>query len=223
LPHSRALTASKKFDPDFIERRRRDLQQFLQDVVDHEELARAPSMSPFMTDVLGNDFEEGKKKVEARTPTNLLYTNSAEEDYGLSDPDSEKSSGGPQRSAKKGISNFFAKIRVSAGSKELMATDNENEVVALHEYINEVAGYVKTLVKVSDNLVRETANMSATFDTIGVPIGEWRTAYQQQKDSLEVGVVVCVLLNSLYFNAGCLILFACSCSPMELRWKSCQH
>ena len=190
LPQSRALKASTKFSPEFVEARRRDLQTFLQAVVDHQELARAPSMSPFMTDVFGSDFEEGKKKVEARNPTNLLYTTSAEEDYGISDADGnkEKSSGGAQ-AAKKNITNFFAKIRVSTGSKELMATENENEVTDLAQYISEMAGYAKTLVKACDGLVKNTADLAASFDDIGVPIGEWRTAYQQQKESLEVSFI----------------------------------
>ncbi|KAG7352446.1 PX domain containing protein [Nitzschia inconspicua] len=179
LPRSRALIASKKFDPDFIEERRRNLQQFLQGVVDHEELARAPSMSPFMVDMLGSDFEEGKKKVEARMPTNLLYTNQVEEDYG--DGSAEK--GAPTTTARKGLSNFFAKIRVSAGSKELMATDNEHEVSVLQEYIQEVAGHLKTLVKSTDAFVQSTADLAATYDEMGVPVGEWRTTLQQQGPS----------------------------------------
>ena len=191
LPHSRALKTSTKFSPEFVEARRRDLQVFLQGVVDHEELARAPSMSPFMTDVFDSDFEEGKKKVEAQTPTNLLYTSNAEEDYGMLDTDGakEKSPGGAQR-AKKNITNFFAKIRVTTGSKELMATENENEVADLAQYVAEIAGYAKTLVKASDSLVKHTADIATCFDEFAVPIGEWRTAYQQQKESLEVGTVV---------------------------------
>jgi PX domain len=186
IPRSRALIASKKFDPDFIEDRRRNLQQFLQGVVDHDELARAPSMSPFMVDMLGSDFDEGKKKVEARTPTNLLYTSQVEEDYG--DGTAESPKGAPTNTARKGLSNFFAKIRVSAGSKELMATDNEHEVTVLQEYIQEVAGHLKALVKSADTLVQSTADLAATYDEMGVPIGEWRTTFQQQKEEHAVGL-----------------------------------
>lgn len=186
IPRSRALMiASKKFDPDFVEDRRRNLQQFLQGVVDHEELARAPSMSPFMVDMLGSDFEEGKKKVEARNPTNLLYTNQVEEDYG--DVSLEK--GGAAQStttARKGLSNFFAKIRVSTGSKDLMATDNEHDVSLLQEYIQDVAGHLKALVKSTDAIVKATADLAATYDEMGVPIGEWRTTFQQQQESQSV-------------------------------------
>ncbi|KAL3912730.1 MAG: hypothetical protein SGILL_006769 [Bacillariaceae sp.] len=180
IPHSRALIASKKFDPDFIEGRRRDLQQFLQGVVDDDELARAPSMSPFMVDGLGNDLEEGKKTVEARTPTSMLYTTSTEEDYGFHDKDQIEMT---QQKARRGIGNFFAKIRVTTGSKELMATGNENEVTALQDYITEVAGYAKTLVKATDSLVKYTADMASTYDEMGVPIGEWRTVYQNQQEA----------------------------------------
>ncbi|KAL3906430.1 MAG: hypothetical protein SGILL_009275, partial [Bacillariaceae sp.] len=189
LPHSRALKASTKFSPEFVEARRRDLQVFLQHVVDHEELARAPSISPFMMAKDGSDLEQGKKKAEAQTPTNLLYTGAAEEDYGMLETDgggaaNQKSPGGAQR-AKKNITNFFAKIRVSTGSKELMATENENDVTDLAQYVTEMAGYAKTLVKASDSLVKHTADLAASYDDIGVPMGEWRTAYQQQKESLE--------------------------------------
>jgi hypothetical protein len=184
IPRSRTLIVSKKFDPDFIEERRRNLQQFLQGVVDHDELARAPSMSPFMVDMLGSDFEEGKKKVEARMPTNLLYTNNVDEDYGDGFGSGEKAVA--TTTAREGLSNFFAKIRVSTGSKELMAMENEHDVIVLQEYIQEVAGHLKTLVKSTDALVQATADLAAMYDEMGVPIGEWRTTYQLQQEAQSV-------------------------------------
>jgi PX domain len=185
IPRSRVLIASKKFDPDFIEERRRNLQQFLQGVVDHDELSRAPSMSPFMVDMLGTDFEEGKKKVEGRMPTNLLYTSNTEEDYG-DGGSPEKGGATTTTTAREGLSNFFAKIRVSTGSKELMAMDNEHDVILLQEYIQEVAGHLKTLVKSTDTLVQATADLAAMYDELGVPIGEWRTTFQQQQETQSV-------------------------------------
>ena len=148
-------------------------------------------MSPFMTDNLGTDFEEGKKKVEARNPTNFLYTTHVDEDYGddVGGGDKTPKNAG---SARKGISNFFAKIRVSTGSKELMATDQENEVMALNEYVTEVEAQTKTLVKATDALVKHTADVAATYDEMGVPIGEWRTTFQQQSNgSQAVSIAIC--------------------------------
>jgi hypothetical protein len=195
IPRSRALIASKKFDPDFIEERRRNLQRFLQGVVDHDELARAPSMSSFMVDMLGSDFEEGKKKVEARMPTNLLYTNNVEEDYGDGGGSQEKCVA--SKTAREGLSNFFAKIRVSTGSKELMAMDNEHEVILLQEYIQEVAGHLKSLVKSTDALVQATANLAAMYDEMGVPIGEWRTTFQQQHETQSVRIACAGVTNCI--------------------------
>jgi hypothetical protein len=194
ITRSRALILSKKFDPDFIEERRRNLQQFLQGVVDHDELARAPSMSPFMVDILGSDFEEGKKKVEARMPTNLLYTSNVEEDYGDGVGSPEK--GITTTTARAGLSNFFAKIRVSTGTKELMAMDNEHDVTLLQEYIQEVAGHLKTLVKSTDALVQATADLATMYDEMGVPIGEWRTTFQQQEEKQSVRIDCDVLMHT---------------------------
>jgi hypothetical protein len=187
IPHSRAIIPSKKFDPEFIDERRRNLEVFLQGVVDHDELAKAPSVTPFMLDMLGTDFDEGKKKVEAKNPTSINASSAPinEDDYGTSNVDSaEKSTTGS--TARKGIKNFFAKIRVSTGSKELMSTENENQVIALNEYITEVASYTKALAKAADALVKYTHDMANTYDELGVPIGEWRTSYQNQTNCVSL-------------------------------------
>lgn len=180
IPHARAIIPNRKFDPEFVEDRRRHLEDFLQGVVEHDELSCSPSMTPFMLDSLGPEFDEGKKKVEAKSPTNLS-DEKWDEEYGVSERDVEKSPNSPKKaSARQGISNFLAKIRVTTGSKELMSTADENQVIALQEYIDEISGHTKTLVKASETLVKHTLEQAASFDEIGVPIGSWRTTYQVQ-------------------------------------------
>mmetsp|Transcript_16880 Transcript_16880/g.19024 ORF Transcript_16880/g.19024 Transcript_16880/m.19024 type:complete len:174 (+) Transcript_16880:103-624(+) len=80
IPHTRTIMSSKKFNIDFIEDRRRDLEDFLLAIAEHETICRAPSMTPFMLDPLGLDFDEGKKRVEQTVPTDSDVIKWAEED-----------------------------------------------------------------------------------------------------------------------------------------------
>jgi sorting nexin-1/2 len=181
IPHKRALINGKKLDPDFVEMRRRHIQNFMEAVIAHPELARAPSMLPFMLDTFGEAFDNGKQSVEA-----------ANTSIQLEDEEKPTTVAGK---AQKGISNMFAKVRVGASTKELMQTPNEKEIDAIREYLNEVEAHVKQLLKASEAMVKLTGDMSSLIGDIGAPIGEWKTTYQnsahEPDDMLDMMSAVC--------------------------------
>jgi sorting nexin-1/2 len=177
IPHTRTIMSSKKFDLEFIEERRRNLHEFLLEIAQHSELCRAPSMTPFMLLALGTDLDDGKKKVEQSIPTIFA-------DEG-SKPDSSQ----PQlTSARKGITTFLAKVRLTAKSQELLTTRDESQILALNGYVLEVHGYLKALTKASDALLKSTSRTADAHNEIGVPIGLWRTALMQQTTNQDDGM-----------------------------------
>ena len=63
IPHKMtALNNKIKFDPNFIEERRSNLEHFIKEVVQHPELQRAPSMTPFMITAMGEAFDAAKQQ-----------------------------------------------------------------------------------------------------------------------------------------------------------------
>jgi len=185
IPHTRTIMSSKKFNIDFIEDRRRDLEDFLLAIAEHETICRAPSMTPFMLDPLGLDFDEGKKRVEQTVPTDSDVIKWAEEDTQTEIGDSCSSTSRSQPStatatARKTITNFFAKIRLSAGNQELMTTKDESHIIALHDYVAEIRAHTNVLTKASDALVKVTLNSADANHEIGIPIGLWKTTYTQK-------------------------------------------
>lgn len=172
IPHTRTIMSGKKFNLEFIEERRRDLQEFLLEIAYHSELCRAPSMTPFMLLELGEDLDEGKLKVEAQIPTIFA------------DKDSQSESGSQTKtklvSAKKGMTNFFAKVKLSATSQELLTSQDESQIVALNSYVAEVYGNMKPLTKASETLLKSTSSTADAYNEIGVPVGLWRTTFMQQ-------------------------------------------
>jgi sorting nexin-1/2 len=174
IPHTRTIMSSKKFDLEFIEERRRNLQEFLLEIAKHSDLCRAPSMTPFMLLALGTDLDDGKKKVEQSIPTIFA-------DEGGAKPASSGTSSQPQlASARKGITNFLAKVRLTAKSQELLTTQDESQILALNSYVLEVHGNLKALTKASDALLKSASRTADAHNEIGVPIGLWRTALMQQ-------------------------------------------
>jgi len=183
IPHRRTIMSSKKFNIDFIEERRRDLEEFLLAIAEHEIICRAPSMTPFMLDPLGSDFDEGKKRVEQTVPTDSDVIKWAEEDTQTEIGDSGSSTSRSQPSpatARKTITNFFAKIRLSASNQELMTTKDESYVIALHDYVAEIHAHTNALTRASDALLKVTLNSADATHEIGVPIGLWKTSYTQK-------------------------------------------
>jgi len=86
------------------------------------------------------------------------------------------------KSATKGISSFFSKAmtltQVTAGSVELVETEGEEQITAITAYVGKVEGHVAKILKSAQAIVKLTADESAQFDELGVPIGGWRTTYQ---------------------------------------------
>mmetsp|Transcript_75410 Transcript_75410/g.153032 ORF Transcript_75410/g.153032 Transcript_75410/m.153032 type:complete len:218 (+) Transcript_75410:74-727(+) len=70
IPHTRTVMSGKKFKIEFMEERRRDLQEFFTAITQHKELCRAPSMTPFMMLEMGEDFDDGKWLIEQNLPSN---------------------------------------------------------------------------------------------------------------------------------------------------------
>lgn len=179
IPHTRTLMSAKKFNLEFIEERRRLLQDFLLDIAQHAELCRAPSMTPFMLLELGKDFDEGKKKVELKIPTIFADAGSKSESGGISGSLAQ-----PQLvSATKGITNFLAKVKMTATAQELLTSQDESRVLALSNYIADIQGHVKALTKASEALLKSTSSTAAAYGELGVPIGLWRTTLMQQIES----------------------------------------
>jgi PX domain/Vps5 C terminal like len=187
IPHARVMMGSgKKFDDDFIEERRKNLQLFLEGVVDHPELSRARSMTPFMTLTMGEDFENGKKKAEHVQPTSDVDLDKAGDELYLGNGDVESSPVASRAgAAKRGLGQLFAKIRVSVGNKELQSTDNEGQVVALQEYIAQATKATKKLVKASDALTKSTLETANLYGEMVAPLDEWKTAYQTTLETKE--------------------------------------
>mmetsp|Transcript_25409 Transcript_25409/g.55826 ORF Transcript_25409/g.55826 Transcript_25409/m.55826 type:complete len:421 (+) Transcript_25409:57-1319(+) len=177
IPHTRTVMSGKKFKIEFMEERRRDLQEFFTAITQHKELCRAPSMTPFMMLEMGEDFDDGKWLIEQNLPSNWEDETLKLEPGNLF-PAQPKS---PQR----GITTFFAKMRLSSGSQELVGTPDEGLVIALHDYIAEVCGHTKTLAKASDALVKSTLDAAHAHDEICEPISLWKTSYTHQKVNSE--------------------------------------
>ena len=181
IPHTRTLMSAKKFDMEFIEERRRDLQDFLIEIAQHSELCRAPSMTPFMLLELGKDFDDGKKIAEQKIPSVFADEASTSEKDGNSSQ--------PQlKSAAKGITNFFAKVRLTASSQELLTSQVEGQITALNNYVAEIHGHTKALTKASESLMKSKLTTAEAFKEIGIPIGLWRFAYMQQPENQDDGV-----------------------------------
>ena len=190
IPHTRTVMSSKKFNPEFIEERRRDLQEFLLSIADHPELCRAPAMTPFMLLEFGTDFDDGKKKLEQNSPTISSEVIKGSEEGRQSDSSNSSSRSQPLSSvkARKGITSFFAKMRLSAGAQELMTTQDENEVRALQDYVAEINMHAKILTKASDALLKSTLNTADAYHEIGVPIGLWSTTNTEQNENQDEDV-----------------------------------
>ena len=165
IPHKMALLKGTKFDPKFIERRRRHLQFFMNEVVGHEEFQRAPSMTPFMVDKLGPEFDTGRKTVEMANPTSTVVP---EEDA-------------PSTAQK--VSNVFAKagtiLRVRAGQRELVQTPEEQRIENVQNYLIMVETQVKTLVRSAEAMTNATNQMAGYMADMKEPIAEWKQGYQQ--------------------------------------------
>ncbi len=178
IPHKMAM--GKKFDPDFVETRRRHLQHFMGLVVSHEEMQRAPSMTPFMLDKFGQAFETGRKKVEMSNPTFIVL------------PDEEAPSTVQQ------VSNMFAKagtlLRVRAGKKELMQTPEEQQVENIQAYIAMVESQVKTIVRSAETMTHATGQVAEVLAEMKTPIAEWKSGYQQ---STKVADDICDMMGAL--------------------------
>ena len=202
IPHRRTIMSNIKFNIEFIEQRRLDLEEFLNEIAVHGELCRAPSMTPFMLDPLGPDFDEGKKRVESATPTQNKWAgeDTQSEISGPTGIMTNKSSQSTPMTARLG--NFFAKLRLSAGNQELMTTKDESQVVALNEYVTEVQSYTNGLIKASEAILKSTSSAADAYHEIGIPIGMWRTVYMQQilkqdESTREMMAGICELSDSL--------------------------
>eukprot|EP00934_Nitzschia_sp_Nitz4_P000484 Nitzschia sp. Nitz4//scaffold116_size91068//55033//56307//NITZ4_004960-RA/size91068-processed-gene-0.44-mRNA-1//-1//CDS//3329533584//484//frame0 len=173
LPHRRALVNSVKFDPDFVEQRRRHLQHFMDQVIAHEELARAPSMTPFMLDAMGTEFQTGQKNIEMKHPSTVSDTPIDDDEY--------FSRAGAKTAVKK-VSGFLAKagtlIRVRTGQKELLQTPQEKEIERLQARITAMEGHVKILRQSAKAMTQFTSQMAATVGDMTSPLAEWKGSYQ---------------------------------------------
>jgi sorting nexin-1/2 len=193
IPHKRTLTNAAKFSPEIIEERRQNLDHFLKAVVAHQELARAPSMTPFMTAAMGDNFDLAKKAVEQSKPGAVINnvenngdpTTTADEANNVtvvmgnnSPSKSEKAMG----AAKKGINSFFAKAvtltKLTTGTTDLYVTENEEDISKIRDFINAVDANVKQLVTCSHALIKSTHDKSTAMHELGVPIAEWKLTYQ---------------------------------------------
>jgi len=183
IPHTRTFMSSNKFDIEFIEERCRNLQAFLEDVAEHSELLRAPSMTPFMLLAIGKDFDEGKRGVEENIPSI----------FAGEEPKVEAATGGASQpaqlaNARKGITNFFAKVRLTASAQELLTSQDERQVLALNNYVAEIIGHTKALSKASDALLKSKLTTADAYSELGYPVGLWRTTYLQQPENQDENV-----------------------------------
>jgi hypothetical protein len=204
IPHKYAL--DKKFEPDFIEERRHSLQRFLQNVMEHPELALPrvaeaekelsssnandasdrSALRVFLTIPLGDDFDTAKKSSETSTTTTIAIASSNSGDAADNDGAYAEVAIVEEPTAamiaKKGISSFFSKAmtltQVTAGSVELVETEGEDQIHAVTSYVNQVEGHVTKLLKCAHAIVKLTADQADQFDELGIPVGGWRTTYQ---------------------------------------------
>jgi sorting nexin-1/2 len=162
IPHK--IAVGKKFDPDFVELRRRNLQVFLNIIFKNEEFLNAPSMKPFLLDKYGLEFDTGRRGVEAANPTSNLSL------------DDEASS------TVKKVSHLFAKastlVRVRAGTKDLVPTAEEARIERIQDYVSMVESQVKSLVASAEHLTVATGHISQVVGEMNDPIREWRAEYQ---------------------------------------------
>ena len=166
IPHERALfSEEKRLSVEFVERRRRDLQDFLVSVVAHPELSRAPSMTPFMVDQIGVEFTQGKKKVEDAFPTDVIVED---------EPESTK-----QSKVLKGVSTMFARLMTS--KEQLKETPEEKDIEKIKDYISKLENHIKPLVKSAETMTRLTGELAVTIGDIARPIGDWKTTYQTKE------------------------------------------
>jgi hypothetical protein len=129
-------------------------------------------LTPFMTAVLGENFDISKKTVEMANPN--IYSN---------DDDLEEASVAvaAKKSIKK-VSNMFAKAatitRLSTGNTELEETKEDPEINVIREYVTELEGHLKLLVTSSQALVKSTLEKSKAIHDFGVPVGGWKSTHR---------------------------------------------
>ena len=178
IPHKIvALNSKLKFDPDFIEERRQNLQIFLRNVVEHPELSCAPSMTPFMVYSIGTQFDTAKEQLELKKPTSTSLDPETSADD-ISSPLSSPTTTTTTSKTKKGFSNFVAKLRVlTTGTQQLMRTADEDEFNAIEEYVSKVEGSVNQLLAASLSLSKATQTTAKTVGSFKEPIQLWKDAY----------------------------------------------
>lgn len=152
------------------------MQYFMNLVVNHEELQRAPSMTTFMVDKFGVEFDTGRKQVETQNPTSIL-------------PDADEAP-----STAKKVSSMFAMMRVRAGKKELMQTSEEQQIEDIQNHIQMVEHQVKTLVRSAEAMTQATGQMATVVADMREPMAEWKSGYQQVT---KVSDDICDMMSAL--------------------------
>ena len=182
IPHKMAALSNKlKFDPDFIEERRQNLQTFLRSVVEHPELARAPSMTPFMVNAMGTQFDTAKEQLESKKPNSALVdpeTSSTSDQQQVPTIGDSSSPTTTSSKTKKGFSNFVAKLRVlTTGTTQLLRTADEDKFNSIQEFVTKVEGSVNQLLVASLSLSKVTTTTAKAVGSLQEPIQTWRDAY----------------------------------------------
>lgn len=167
IPHKRtALIGEARYDQDFVEERRKNLQVFIRGVfqVPHIQTL-SPSLVAFLS-APDDQFDGAKKQVEAANPS-LVSTK---------DMDGEQHVNVTE--AKKGFGNLIAKAKTvtqtKLGSMELLETNDEKEIAALKLYIHRMDMHIKELSLCSEKLIKSTSDKLCAINDMGVKISEWK-------------------------------------------------
>ena len=185
IHHKRALTNAAKFDEQFVEQRRQQLQIFLQTVVNHYELARAPSMTPFMTLQLGEAFDTARAKLDecnSAFDMSSLQAATAEQqhnnnNFSSSDPAARKAVG-------QGFSRLFAtaktltKAAITGSTDSFATTPEEEDINNLRDFAQQVEKSVQRLQTLSTAFTQSTLDRAKAMSDMAQPIEAWKLAYQ---------------------------------------------
>mmetsp|Transcript_4306 Transcript_4306/g.12312 ORF Transcript_4306/g.12312 Transcript_4306/m.12312 type:complete len:480 (+) Transcript_4306:119-1558(+) len=195
IPHRRALVVDIKFSKEFIESRRVNLEKFIKAVLEHDELKNAPSMTPFMTSELGEDFDTAKQTVENARPS-------------THEEEADEASAGP--TVGKRVGNFLAKantlMQVRTGHVEIEQTKEDPEINVIKEYIGEVEIHAKQLMLACQALVKTTIDKSNAIHDFGIPVAAWKSTHQNSvKNSQES--ILATMSSVIEFSDECTSLF----------------
>ena len=220
IPHTHAILKHQKLAPELIQQRQQHMQSFLQAVVEHPELARAPSMTPFMTASMGDAFDTAKKVLEVNKPMTVMEGEDPSQSAIPTSPTVSK--------ARKGLSNFIAKAKTltqsMTGNSHLLTTPEEKQVEAVQKYVDRIESHVKGLVQASSQFLQVTQDTATATALLKEPLLGWTETHRKSiggGDADETLDMMCALVE--FSNDYSTLMEVKHSEELSSFWKSMQQ